>query len=1007
MAEARRRIAILGGGIAGLTAAYELTSPDQPNPPEVTVYQLGWRLGGKCASGRDPAAGFRVQEHGLHVFFGFYDNAFAMLRDCYGQLDLSKDRYKTLWDALQPYDQITVMEEIGGKQVPWVINCPPLPGKPGDPNPPSIWSIVLHVIEWLLRTHASIVDGLEGDLSLLQRAEGKLRRAFTLAEGMGKVVVAHERGDHAAMARLIREAAEDLQEHMQGRVGLDDRLRRLLTLFDFVAANALGGLEDGFLLDPYRAGQRINGMEYRDWLSSHSILHLAEKSAVLRALYDLIFAYPGGDVSTKGDIAAGAMFLGLFQLWQYRGSILWKMKTATGDIVAGPLYKLLLKRGVRFEFFSRVDALTPSADGETIAAITIGRQVKLTNGTYQPFIRVKDLDCWPAEPLYDQIDNGNLLKQQKVDLESPWSSWAHAPPPVTLKRGEDFDDIVLAISVAALPPICGKLAEADPRWRRMMDEVQTVETMNVQLWFDRTLQDMGWAGKDGTLLGGYDVSQLDTWADISEVLPSEDWGANPPRNASILCGPMKGPAVPPLGDPGYPDKARKAVLVAAADFLQNRSALLWPTLNKNSGFDWNALHAPPEVKGPDRLLEQYLRPNIAPSERYVMSRAGTIEARLRADDTGFANLTIAGDWTDNPQNLGSFEASVMSGKLDSRALTGLPKEILRVDPKNPLLPAPTTWPPRFVEPLGNQTFPGRIDFKDVTLNSFWFEANYDKLAAICRTCFDEPSGGTVSCVPLSSWMMMSFADMGKGRFDSRPNMGWSAEKELAFWIFVGRKKAPDSDEIDEAFLFNPVLCLDNSVAMMDGREVFGFNKQRGWVDMTPRDAAAPSFRVDVFGATVDGPNVQWDRVPLLKLDGTSWLTAPGEILTDLAEVAAGLVREVPSLLPLRPGLPLLAEFLQALIDGTAPVLFLKQFRDIENQDLACYQAICTADSKITGFHGARLMKPGTLTISPVANLKIADAFGISPSTDTGIGVQLNIDMAFLPGRELWRAEPTK
>ena len=86
MADARRRIAILGGGIAGLTAAYELTSPDQPNPPIVTLYTLGWRAGGKCASGRDPLAGYRVQEHGLHVFFGFYDNAFRMLRECHAEL---------------------------------------------------------------------------------------------------------------------------------------------------------------------------------------------------------------------------------------------------------------------------------------------------------------------------------------------------------------------------------------------------------------------------------------------------------------------------------------------------------------------------------------------------------------------------------------------------------------------------------------------------------------------------------------------------------------------------------------------------------------------------------------------------------------------------------------------------------------------------------------------------------------------------------------------------------
>jgi hypothetical protein len=208
-------------------------------------------------------------------------------------------------------------------------------------------------------------------------------------------------------------------------------------------------------------------------------------------------------------------------------------------------------------------------------------------------------------------------------------------------------------------------------------------------------------------------------------------------------------------------------------------------------------------------------------------------------------------------------------------------------------------------------------------------------------------------------------------------------------------------------LFNPVLCLDNPVAMIDGREVYGFNKQRGWLDMSPRDAAAPAFKADVFGATVNGANVQWERVPLLEVNNTGWLTAPGEILGDMAEVVAGLVSEAPKLLPLRPGLPLLGEFLQALIDGTAPVLFLKQFRDIENQELACYQAICTADTKITAFHGARLMKPGKLTISPVANLKIAEVFGIGPSIETGIGLQLNIDMAFLPGRELWRAEPAK
>ena len=51
---------------------------------DITVYQPGWRLGGKGASGRGP--GGRIEEHGLHVWLGFYENAFKLLRECYAEL---------------------------------------------------------------------------------------------------------------------------------------------------------------------------------------------------------------------------------------------------------------------------------------------------------------------------------------------------------------------------------------------------------------------------------------------------------------------------------------------------------------------------------------------------------------------------------------------------------------------------------------------------------------------------------------------------------------------------------------------------------------------------------------------------------------------------------------------------------------------------------------------------------------------------------------------------------
>jgi uncharacterized protein with NAD-binding domain and iron-sulfur cluster len=49
----------------------------------VTMYQPSWRLGGKGASGRavDYMGARRIEEHGLHVWFGFCENALTITRD--------------------------------------------------------------------------------------------------------------------------------------------------------------------------------------------------------------------------------------------------------------------------------------------------------------------------------------------------------------------------------------------------------------------------------------------------------------------------------------------------------------------------------------------------------------------------------------------------------------------------------------------------------------------------------------------------------------------------------------------------------------------------------------------------------------------------------------------------------------------------------------------------------------------------------------------------------------
>ena len=77
--------------MAGLAAAWRLSEPGWRDELEsITVYQRGWRLGGKGASSRGPNG--RIEEHGLHLWLGYYENAFRLLRECYAELDRPRDR---------------------------------------------------------------------------------------------------------------------------------------------------------------------------------------------------------------------------------------------------------------------------------------------------------------------------------------------------------------------------------------------------------------------------------------------------------------------------------------------------------------------------------------------------------------------------------------------------------------------------------------------------------------------------------------------------------------------------------------------------------------------------------------------------------------------------------------------------------------------------------------------------------------------------------------------------
>ena len=135
-----------------------------------------------------------------------------------------------------------------------------------------------------------------------------------------------------------------------------EEVRRTWAILDLVLAVTRGLLADRVVDDA--SLDELDDQEFRSWLVRHGATAEAVEGPFVRAVvYDLAFAYVGGSASSQ-NAAPGPRIRGLHRtLFTYRGALMWKLNGGMGDVVFMPLYELLVKRGVEFEFFHQVTDL--------------------------------------------------------------------------------------------------------------------------------------------------------------------------------------------------------------------------------------------------------------------------------------------------------------------------------------------------------------------------------------------------------------------------------------------------------------------------------------------------------------------------------------------------------------------------------------------------------------------------------------------------------------------------
>ena len=681
-----KKIAVLGSGIGSLSAVYELI---KANPSyDITVYQMGWRCGGKGASGRnlDPAYSYRIEEHGLHMWSGLYENAFRLMRECYDGLGRpGGSPLATVDDAFKPHSSFVLFELYKGEWLPWKITAPTnpeIPGVAGQALNLSLWDYMGEAIQLIAKQLT--IDSPQ--ISLLQWLLTILA-GWSLGCAMLIYRVLH--GLHVwRMVQCVLLLTMKVVMHLfwwRVRGQLDDQATRRAWL---IANTGYAHLHGALAADVINKGMDyLDEYDYRDWLSRYIYPDMVDGSSLTLAsplvqfIYDAQFSYLDGDLK-RPNIAAGASLRTVIRMaFTCKGALLWRMQAAMGDTVFTPLVQLLQRKGVKFAYFHQIKALRLSPDGLHVAAIdgVVQAELKDPSTGYQPWLEIKGLDCWPSEPLWSQLKDGERLRLDPPPYES---FDFHGGRPFTLAAGRDYDEVIYGMPIATIPHLAAELLTANEHWRGLIEHLKTVRTQALQIWTSAAKGSLGVPGEGQPLLATYHPTPMNTMADMTFLSEREAWPATAgryPLSQFYFCGPLAESPGTGGGSLAQQQQQDHQVLVNAQDLLGKLAAPLFPsgtvpTHTPGAPFDWRLLidNHPAAPAGEERLKAQYLRANISPSERFTLSNSGSTKYRIKPGDSGFRNLKLAGDWTNNSFNIANIEATVMSGMLCAQAIAGVP-----------------------------------------------------------------------------------------------------------------------------------------------------------------------------------------------------------------------------------------------------------------------------------------------------------------------------------------------
>jgi uncharacterized protein with NAD-binding domain and iron-sulfur cluster len=638
-----RRIAILGAGPAGLAAAWALSEEAVRDRHEVHIYQMGWRAGGKSATGLNFGAGERIEQNGSHYLFGCYHHSFALVRRAYEELG-PRAGFGRFRDEFAPRNIVVAAQAPGygpsGVRTPgwqdWFqflptnLSAPGVGGKLAQPfdyllilvqvtlrlllaavdfgDSPSrtsrwlqalfplspfrqdgwwcrVWGRTLRVLLW---PAAALVNH---PLAWLARAGWRL--AVLLYNVILSEYTRYWLGLAAAFwAQVAAARLRDLGRRFWAALGRwadanipspswASQIQSATILFE-LATTAMVGFAADELWRP-AAMERIDGEDLRAWFTRHGAVPEGVGSSFLKCWYDAVIAYENGDPERPRISAAVSLYALFRALFTYKGNFAFQMRHEVGDGFIAPIVEALQRRGVQFHFFHRVRDVVPGVDerGQPVIARVIV-EPQLPPGVHQTKILVPNCAGRPVWPNRPQLSDGAAIPDPCA-LESFYGP--DSGRRCSLERGDDFDDVVFALPLFVARHDAPSLLRRNAAWGRMDERIASTESVSLRIWFEWNLQRLGWNHPE-PILSGF-RSPLSTWEDNCQNLGNEGFPAGKePKAIATVFGPLPAPGrAPGPGADGarYVQAQQARADAIGKEFLTRGAAQLWTELYNPDG----------------------------------------------------------------------------------------------------------------------------------------------------------------------------------------------------------------------------------------------------------------------------------------------------------------------------------------------------------------------------------------------------------------------------------------